>query len=204
LKVVAVFLLLGSKVVLASNGIEQKTDRVLAEWREQKLDHMSIDNGDRKAIVEEIKRRPPSRETKALLMTLGDTNTMEAVVGDFRSGRSDAYRVLRTRGLDQPALIPMLAVDLLKDESAKSEMGEDVLRRPHSMQALAIIQSLIRSGTEFDAETRQWASDFKSSDHEVLRDSYRQWWRENRSLIENAEYSRVKPPTGWTSRGGPR
>ena len=131
-----------------------------------------------------------------LLIEMGERTTMEetrrlyegdSVVASFSMQR-------QMQRSSQPAVIPLVAQDLFRDEPAKmGRINSEFIDYPLSVRSADIIRHVLINSPEFPADVRRWAASYNTRDAEKMRNAIRAWWVLNKQQIEQVNYEAVVP-----------
>lgn len=180
--------------------------RQLHEWRwGTRMDPNTFTQEQRDWMIQELRNHSDvsdvveERRTCEILIQLGDRQTAEKVLEDFRKGserdplseNARARVTLETSA--QPWVIPMLADELFLQQDPKIHFdGGDVGIMPRSTAAAWTIRGILKGSSAFPESVRESARRIPLA-YGTFRDQTREWWRQNRVHFENQDYSAVTP-----------
>jgi hypothetical protein len=171
-------------------------------WYTQEMKETAMSESERRDVIAELYRAESIDQYRSryLLLRLGDSQTVKAVIEDLRKDRTtkeylDALVLLQV--VKNPVVIPYLAELLYHPE----EVGRDYLTRPQL--AAFLIHNIIHWRSEFSAEIIKWVQGWyglsdPNKDHRVTHDlvyrSIRQLWEENKEAFIRHDFAAVKLP----------
>jgi hypothetical protein len=137
-------------------------------------------------------------DARVPLLRMGDPETTTKCITEFRTEKSARRNAARQLGLSgNPAIIPLVAEDLFRDEKTETEWMTPELRdRPVSVHAADIIRAIIGASSEFNSATKAWALSLPraTNQRDAVRSEMRRWWPENRDALRAGRYQQVTPP----------
>ncbi|MEY2584388.1 MAG: hypothetical protein QOD80_414 [Verrucomicrobiota bacterium] len=137
-------------------------------------------------------------DARVPLLRMSDPETTTQCITEFRTEKSARRNAARQLGLSgNPAIIPLVAEDLFRDEKTEAEWITPELReRPLSVHAADIIRAIIGASSEFNSATKTWALSLPraTNQRDAVRSEMRRWWLENRDAVGAGRYQQVGPP----------
>lgn len=135
-------------------------------------------------------------EAHELLIEMGDKQTLEETRQVYE-GNSPSASFAMQRQLQnsaQPAVIPVVAVDLFRDEPAKMvSLNSEFFDYPLSVRSAEIIRNVLTNSPEFPEDVRRWAAKFNLRETDQMRNAIREWWQVNRNQVEKRNYGAITP-----------
>jgi len=136
-----------------------------------------------------------------MLFRLGDVEVTEKWLKVWEEGNQGLAGEIADSG--RADLIPRLAPSLFKAEPYQLQ-GVDIYTLPQSFTCAGVILAIIKNASVFPLEVVRWAQginlDDPSNEERVwvsLRETIRQWFKENEDPLRKARYSDVKPGRPW-------
>jgi hypothetical protein len=174
------------------------------------IDIRILSQEDKKEVIAEL-RGFGGHRAEIQLLRLGDEQTMEKVMQDFRS--DDRTKIDEAKGalanVNNPLLIPRLAELLYHPEGVAAVMppDSDVGYYTRALWAASRIMNIIGARTEFRPEVKSWiSSSVRSLQDRVDYATYwciRQLWEENKEAFLRGDYAAVKPPKAVSTPAPP-
>lgn len=131
------------------------------------------------------------------LVNIGDTNALQQLLIEYRSNAVSPRKIIGkmfARDCDQMWVIPFFAPSLSIDEPSLPGFIEDARLPRLSVDAARIIRGIILRSPVFNADVKAWAESLRERDRDMLRESMREWWKENGERIKLKDYQAVTPP----------
>lgn len=131
-----------------------------------------------------------------LLIEMGATNQMQAIVAELQQKRVSASRNLRWKltKSSQPLLIgtlgPLLALD---GDDLMERISDDQFVSPLSVVATHAIISILSKSSELDQSVKAWAESLVKFDIATQRTLLRIWWPKNQDFVTKGRFNQVTP-----------
>lgn len=182
----ATFAFLTVSPIWADSGdAEQRADQVVSS---PIIDLEQVTTDIVPLVVQRLKAQakdPDQHDTALLnLVMLGDPETIQKTVSQFRAGDAKAASLLKFAG--DPSVLPIIAQDMVSGSTYSAQQGTPSQRA----QATAIALSILKRATSVPLETSVWAQsvlkDISSGNPASVakaQDLMQQWWQHNGPLL---------------------